>query len=83
MASLRFPLDGKELTSSQIFDLMSDRDRAKRQAAANSIAGVLTTNVRLFTLITNTLAKDKQIESDWRGFARPISSRNLANHVED
>jgi len=83
MASLRFPLDGKELTSSQIFDLMSDRDRAKRQAAASSIAGVLTPNARLFTLITNTLAKDKQIESDWRGFARPISSRNLANHVED
>ena len=42
-----------------------------------------TPNVRLFALITNTLAKDKQIEDDWRHFARPISSRNLANHVED
>ena len=83
MAGLRFPLDGKELTSSEIFDLMSDRDRAKRQAAATSIAGVLTPNLRLFALITNTLAKDKQIESGWRHFARPISSRNLANHVED
>ena len=38
---------------------------------------------RLFALITNTLAKDKQIENDWRHFARPISSRNLANQVED
>jgi oligoendopeptidase F len=83
MASLRFPLDGKELTSSEIFDLLSDRDRAKRQAAATSIASVLRTNLRLFALITNTLAKDKQIEDGWRHFARPISSRNLANHVED
>ncbi len=83
MAGLRFPLDGKELTSSEIFDLMSDRDRARRQAAATAIAGVLNPNVRLFALITNTLAKDKQIESGWRHFARPISSRNLANHVED
>jgi oligoendopeptidase F len=83
MASLRFPLDGKELTSSEVFDLLSDRDRAKRQAAATSIASVLTPNVRLFALITNTLAKDKQIEDGWRQFARPISSRNLANHVED
>jgi oligoendopeptidase F len=83
MAGLRFPLDGKELTSSEVFDLMSDRDRAKRKAAATSIAGVLTPNTRLFALITNTLAKDKQIEDGWRGFARPISSRNLANHVED
>jgi oligoendopeptidase F len=83
MASLRFPLDGKELTSSEVFDLLSDRDRAKRQAAATSIAAVLTPNVRLFALITNTLAKDKQIEDGWRHFGRPISSRNLANHVED
>ena len=30
MAGLRFPLDGKELTSSEVFDLLSDRDRAKR-----------------------------------------------------
>ncbi|MGH7186926.1 MAG: M3 family oligoendopeptidase, partial [Pseudomonadota bacterium] len=30
-----------------------------------------------------TLAKDKEIEDKWRGFARPVSSRNLANFVED
>jgi oligoendopeptidase F len=83
MASLRFPLDGEELTGSQIFDLLSDSNRAKRQAAATSITSVLGPRVRLFALITNTLAKDKQIEDGWRHFARPISSRNLANHVED
>ena len=83
MAGLRFPLDGKELTSSQVFDLLSDRDRVKREAAATSIASVLTPRAKLFALITNTLAKDKQIEDGWRQFARPISSRNLANHVED
>ncbi|MDJ0937641.1 MAG: M3 family oligoendopeptidase, partial [Kiloniellales bacterium] len=33
--------------------------------------------------ITNTLAKDKEIEDGWRGFARPVSSRNLGNYVED
>ena len=44
---------------------------------------MLAPRVRLFALITNTLAKDKQIEDGWRHFARPISSRNLANHVED
>src|SRR5262249_124071 len=34
-------------------------------------------------LVTNTLAKDKEIEDRWRAFPRPISSRNLANQVED
>jgi oligoendopeptidase F len=83
MAGLRYPYDGRELTSAEIFDLLSDKDRTRRAAAAGSIAGVLERNARLFALITNTLAKDKQIEDGWRKFPRPISSRNLANQVED
>ena len=71
------------MTSAEIFDLLSDKDRARRAAAGRSIAGVLARHTRLFALITNTLAKDKQIEDGWRRFARPISSRNLANQVED
>ena len=54
-----------------------------RKTAAKAIGEVLGENARLFALITNTLAKDKEIEDRWRGFARPISSRNLANFVED
>jgi oligoendopeptidase F len=83
LAALRFPLDGKELTSAEIFDLMSSKDRSVRERAAGSISGVLQQNVRLFARIMNTLVKDKQIEDDWRRFERPISSRNLANQVED
>ncbi|MFO1038776.1 MAG: M3 family oligoendopeptidase [Geminicoccaceae bacterium] len=83
MASLRFPLDGKDLTSAEVFDLLSSKDRSVREAAATSISGVLAKNIRLFSRITNTLAKDKQIEDGWRKFERPISSRNLANQVED
>ena len=83
MAGLRFPLDGKDLTSAEIFHLLSERDPKLRRDAAKSIGGVLAVNARLFALITNTLAKDKEIEDRWRKYARPISSRNLANLVED
>ena len=83
LAALRFPYDGRQLTSAEIFDLLQDRDRSKRETAARAIAEVLQRNVRLFGLITNTLAKDKRLEDGWRKFARPISSRNLANQVED
>jgi len=83
MARMRFSLDGKDLTSAEIFDILSDKDRAKRENAARSIAATLDSNINLFALITNTLAKDKQIEDEWRKFQRPISSRNLANQVED
>ena len=34
-------------------------------------------------LITNTLAKDKEIVDSWRHYPRPASSRNRANMVED
>jgi oligoendopeptidase F len=83
LASLRFPIDGRELTAQQAFDLLSAKDRAQREAAATAIGKVLGTNIKLFSRITNTLAKDKQIEDGWRRFPRPISARNLANQVED
>jgi oligoendopeptidase F len=83
MAGLRFPFDGKDLTSAEIFDQLSSKDRSLRERAATSIAGVLDKNIRLFARVTNTLAKDKAIEDGWRHYARPISARNLANQVED
>ncbi len=83
MAGLRFPLDGEELTNAEILNRMSDHDGAVRERAAKSFGTVLRENARLFALITNTLAKDKAIEDEWRGFARPVSARNLANVVED
>jgi len=83
IADLRFPFRGKELTESEALDLLSDNDPEVRREAALSIGEVLGENIRTFALITNTLAKDKEIEDRSRRFPRPISSRNLANFVED
>jgi oligoendopeptidase F len=83
MAALRFPMDDKSLTSAEVLHLLSDHDGAVRKKAAGVLGEVLAQNARLFALITNTLAKDKEIEDRWRGFMRPISSRNLSNYVED
>ena len=83
IAGLRFPIGGKELTEAEALDLLSDGDPEIRREAALVIGDVLGKNARTFALITNTLAKDKEIEDRWRGFAHPISSRNLANFVDD
>jgi len=83
MARLRFPLDGKMLTSAEALHLMSDRDPAMRKAAAQSLGKVMGETAPLFSLITNTLAKDKEIEDKWRNYPRPQSYRNLSNQVED
>jgi oligoendopeptidase F len=83
VAGLRFPFHGKDLTSAEALHLLSSPDAIVRRDVAKVIGEVFGRNVRLFALVTNTLAKDKEIEDRWRHFARPISSRNLGNFVED
>ncbi len=82
-ASLRFPLDGMNLSMSDVLNLMSDKDAKQRKKAAKVLGKVLSENIKLFSLVTNTLAKDKAIEDAWRCYPRPISERNLSNQVED
>jgi oligoendopeptidase F len=82
-AALRFRIRGKELTVAEALDRLSDRNPEMRHAAAKVVGDVFGKNARLFAHITNTLAKDKEIEDRWRGFKRPISSRNVANLIED
>jgi oligoendopeptidase F len=83
LAALRFPVDGEDLTMAGVLNLLSDKDGAVRRRAAKALGRVLGDNARLFVLITNTLAKDKEIEDQWRKYPRPVSERNLSNHVED
>ena len=80
---LRFPVDGESLTSAQTLHLLTSPDGSKRRAAAKALGAIFGEHIRTFALITNTLIKDKEVEDRWRRFPRPISSRNLANQVED
>ncbi|NMM43481.1 M3 family oligoendopeptidase [Rhodospirillaceae bacterium KN72] len=82
-AKLRFAFRGEELTQTEILHKMQDRDATVRKEASTALGTVLGENISTFALITNTLAKDKEVEDKWRGFDRPISSRNLSNQVED
>ncbi len=83
IAGLRFPLNGEHLTETEALHRLSDPDRSVREAVGKTIASTLHQNVKLFGHITNTLAKDKEIEDRWRRYPRAVSARNLANHVED
>ena len=83
VAAMRIELNGEQLTVSDTLNKLSDRDRSKREAAGKAIGAAFGNNIRLFSLITNTLAKDKEIEDTWRHYPRPGSLRNRANMVED
>jgi oligoendopeptidase F len=82
VASLRFPFEGQELTLEPLLSKLQDPDETKREAAAHSLAATLGANLRVFTLVMNTLAKDKEISDRWRKFHDIADSRHLANRVE-
>ncbi len=82
MSALDFEIGGEKLSLEPALNCLQDVDRARREEAALEISKVLSGNGRLFTLVTNTLAKDKQISDDWRGFADIADARHLSNRVE-
>jgi len=82
MASLKFEVDGEELNLEGVLNLLSDRDEGKRKAGFGALSKTLHGNGRLFTHITNVLAKDKEISDRWHGFADIADSRHLDNSVE-
>ena len=75
-------MSGKELAIEPALNLLQDRDGKKRKASAEALAKTFKANERTFALITNTLAKDKDISDRWRGFADVADSRHLNNRVE-
>jgi oligoendopeptidase F len=83
MAEARFRVDGTELTLSDTLNLLDNADESVRRAGAKALGAGLGDRIGVFTLIANTLAKDKEIEDKWRGYSEPVSHRNLSNMVED
>jgi oligoendopeptidase F len=82
ISGLRFRIGGKELAIEPTLSLLQDRAGEKRKAAAQALARTFKANERTFALITNTLAKDKEISDRWRGFQDVADSRHLNNRVE-
>jgi len=84
MSALRFEVAGEKepLSLELTLNFLSDPDEKKREAAFQALGKVFKGNLPLFTLITNTLAKDKEISDRWRHFSDVADSRHLANRVE-
>jgi oligoendopeptidase F len=84
MSALRFEVKGEKepLSLEPTLNFLSDPDERKRKAASEALSKVFSANLPLFTLITNTLAKDKEISDRWHKFSDVADSRHLANRVE-
>lgn len=82
IAGLEFEVDGEPLTIEGALNLLTDPDRAKREAAARELASVLSANVKTFARVHNTQAKEKEIVDRWRGMETAQTGRHLSNQVE-
>lgn len=81
-AALTFEVEGETLSLEATTTLMTDHDRPKREAAAHALAKVFTDNIKIFSRVHNTLAKEKEIEDRWRKMPTPQTARHLSNDVE-
>src|ERR1700712_2191462 len=82
ISGLRFKVGTRELGIEPTLNLLQDRAGEKRKAAAQALAKTFKANERTFALVTNTLAKDKEISDRWRGFEDVADARHLNNRVE-
>ncbi|MFN3133844.1 M3 family oligoendopeptidase [Roseibium sp.] len=82
MARLTFNVAGEELPVEQTLNLLTDPSPEKREEASKALTETFSKNLSTFALITNTLAKDKEISDRWRNFSDIADSRHLANRVE-
>ncbi|TNC70882.1 M3 family oligoendopeptidase [Rubellimicrobium roseum] len=82
IAGLEFEVDGEALNIEATLNLLTDKDRARRETGFQALAKVFGDSTRTFARIHNTLAKEKEVEDRWRGLPTPQTARHLSNHVE-
>lgn len=83
MGAARFELDGEELTQQEVLSKLHESDRDLRKRAHASLTETFEDHSRTLTFIFNTLLADKHTDDKLRGYDSWISSRNLANEIDD
>ena len=82
IAGLTFHVDGEELGIEGTLNLLTEHDRDRREAGARELARVFGQNIRTFSRVHNTSAKEKEVIDRWRGMPTPQTGRHLSNDVE-
>ena len=82
IAGLTFTVDGEEMGIEATLNLLTEQDRDQREAAARELARVFGENIRTFSRVHNTAAKEKEVIDRWRKMPTPQTGRHLSNDVE-
>ncbi len=82
IAGLTFDMEGEELGIEATLNYLTDQDRAKREMAARELARVFAENIKIFSRVHNTSAKEKEVIDRWRKMPSAQTARHLSNDVE-
>ena len=81
--NMEISIDDNHHTLTEALDLLSHSQEVERKKTALALSEAFACHKDQITLIYNTIIKDESVSDAWRGFKRPVSSRNVANMVED
>ena len=82
IAGLKFKIGGETLNIESTLNFLTDQKRENRKNATHELARVFGENIKIFTRVHNTQAKEKEIIDRWRKMPTPQMGRHLANQVE-
>ena len=82
IAGLEFEVQGESMGIEGTLNLLTEQDRATREAAARELARVFGGAIKTFARVHNTQAKEKEIVDRWRGMPTAQTGRHLSNDVE-
>jgi oligoendopeptidase F len=82
LGAARFDLDGESLTEQQALSKLHNPDRDLRKRAHQSLTSTFRQHSRTLTFVFNTILADKFTNDKLRGYDSWISSRNLANEID-
>ena len=82
LGAARFDLDGESLTEQQVLSKLHSPDRDLRKRAHQSLTSTFKDHSRTLTFVFNTILSDKHTNDKLRGYDSWISSRNLANEID-
>ena len=82
IAGLTFKIGDESLNIEATLNLLTDQNRENRETATRELARVFSENIKVFTRVHNTQAKEKEIIDRWRGMPTAQMGRHLANQVE-
>ncbi|MDO6478313.1 M3 family oligoendopeptidase [Shimia thalassica] len=82
IAGLTFDIEGQELNIEATLNYLTEQDRSKREMASRELARVFQENIKIFSRVHNTAAKEKEIVDRWRNMPTAQTGRHLSNDVE-